>query len=211
MKNVTIEKDEFVEMKEDTTILVKKGVSTIILSRAKVNNITTEKNAKATLITLSSSDNHANLIGDNSEIITINLYNANNDKIEINSVSEHTGKNTKSYINCKGVLTNSESNVKGMIKINENAEDSDGYQKSDALILKDSKVISVPDLEIHNNNVKCSHGSTITRLDEDKIFYMQSRGLEKEEAEKELINGFYEEVIEDLPENLKRRIRDEIL
>lgn len=211
MKEVIIEKDGFIEINEDSNILIKKGINATILSRAKINNYETQENAKLTLITLTSSDNHAKLIGDNSEIITINLYKANNTKIEITSVSEHTGKNTKSYISCKGVLTDSESNVKGMIKINKDAEDSDGYQKSDALILKDSKVISIPDLEIHNNNVKCSHGSTITRLDEDKTFYMQSRGLSKEQAEKELINGFYEDAIQSLPEELKNKIRDEML
>lgn len=115
--------------------------------------------------------------------------------VDVDLVSSHNARNTFSDILSKGVLKNSKSFVRGLVKINEDAFNSNGYQKSDALLLDDSRAVSIPDLEIHNNDVKCSHGSTVTRLDESKVFYMRSRGLSKERAELELIEGFFEPVL----------------
>ncbi len=66
--------------------------------------------------------------------------------------------------------------------------------------------------EIHNNNVKCSHGSAITRLDEEKIFYLESRGIDKTDAETLLIEGFYDIILTNIiDEKLREAIRKEAL
>lgn len=118
----------------------------------------------------------------------------------------HKERNSKSNLQSRGVLSNSKINLKGLIKIEQDAEESEGYQKSDMLILKDSEAVSIPDLEIHNNKVKCSHGSSITRLDPEKIFYFQSRGLNEENAKKLLINSFFSTILQDLEENEEEEI-----
>lgn len=113
----------------------------------------------------------------------------------------HRERNSKSNLQSRGVLSDSKINLKGLIKIEEKAEESEGYQKSDMLMLKDSEVVSVPDLEIHNNKVKCSHGSSITRLDSKKIFYLQARGLDEESSKSLLTRAFFSEIMSDLEKN----------
>jgi len=137
----------------------------------------------------------SNLDADNSSSRILNLFFADDFVVDSNLKSIHSAKNTTSDILSKGILRNSQSYVRGLVKINKYAQNSNGYQKSDVLLLDNSKAVSIPDLEIHNNDVKCSHGSTITRLDEAKVFYMQSRGLSKEQAQLELIEGFFNPVL----------------
>ena len=194
----------------EVKIVAKKNSKAHILIKAENIITETEENANIILFTLSSAKVHAKLIGDNSNQRTINLFKANNEEITIDTTSEHTGKNTNSRIETKGTLTKSTATTRGMVKINPQADDADGYQKSDLLILDDSKAISVPDLEIHNHNVTCSHGSTITKLDENQIFYMQSRGLKKEDAEQEIINGFFTAMLKDIPEELTKKIKQKL-
>ena len=55
---------------------------------------------------------------------------------------------------------------------------------------------SIPDLEIDNSDVKCTHGASIGRIDREKLFYLKSRGLNEEEATKTYIKGFFEELIQ---------------
>ncbi|PIN81096.1 hypothetical protein COV13_02310 [Candidatus Woesearchaeota archaeon CG10_big_fil_rev_8_21_14_0_10_32_9] len=138
----------------------------------------------------------SNLDSENSSSKIVNLFFADNLIIDSNLKSIHNTINTTSDILSKGILRNAESFVRGLVKINKFAKNSNGYQKSDVLLLDDSKAVSIPDLEIHNNDVKCSHGSSITRLDEAKVFYMQSRGLSKEQAQLELIEGFFNPVLQ---------------
>lgn len=135
---------------------------------------------------------------ENSGIIVKNILIAENQEHTHDLKVIHKGKNSKSNLQSRGVLSYSKINLKGLIKIEEKAEESEGYQKSDMLILKDSEVVSVPDLEIHNNKVKCSHGSSITRLDGEKIFYLQARGIQEQEAKKILTRAFFSELISDL-------------
>jgi Fe-S cluster assembly protein SufD len=97
-------------------------------------------------------------------------------------------------------------NLKGLIKIEENADESQGYQKSDLLILNDSTAVSIPDLEIKNNNVKCSHGSSISRLDREKIFYLETRGLDEKSAKDVMINAFLSSILENLEEDEKGKL-----
>ena len=96
------------------------------------------------------------------------------------------------------------------------AFNSNGYQKEDALILsEDSKADSIPNLEINNYDVKCSHGSSIGHIDKDKLFYLMSRGISKEDSVKLVVDGFLGEIIdyvsnEELREELKIKVIEKI-
>jgi len=177
---------------------------------AEINWINIDKNSRSTMM-----EQHAKLFGENSKSVTSNILCGKNSEYTIYNISEHTGRNTESLIQDRCVLKSSKAIIKGLIRINEEAFNSNGYQKSDILMLdEESRAISMPDLEIHNNQVKCTHGSTITRIDDERIFYMQSRGLDKNEASKMLIEGFYDKILctirdRDVADELKRSIVDE--
>ncbi|HYD03734.1 MAG TPA: SufD family Fe-S cluster assembly protein [Alphaproteobacteria bacterium] len=177
-------------------------------SGAKLEWTNIDKDSRLSLI-----EQHSNAFGDNSKSTMNNIICGKNSEYCIYNISEHTGANTESLMQNRSVLKKNKAIIKGLVKINKNAHSSNGYQKSDMLILDDeSRGISIPDLEIHNHNVKCTHGSTITKLDKEKIFYLESRGLEKKDAEQLIIEGFYDKALNGISdESLRESIKTEIL
>ena len=126
------------------------------------------------------------------------LEGGNNEEHEIKTYTKHIGQNTKSYQKIKSALNNNSKAIfQGKIYVDKNAQKTDGYQLSKAIILdKNSEFDSKPELEIYADDVKCSHGSTSGSLDENAIFYLMSRGLNRADAEKLLIKGFLQDAIE---------------
>tara|TARA_B100001123_G_scaffold130154_1_gene151200 strand:+ start:1547 stop:2806 length:1260 start_codon:yes stop_codon:yes gene_type:complete len=126
------------------------------------------------------------------------ILSQDNQHHEIKTEIEHFGQNTKSYQKIKSVLNkNSKAIFQGKIYVDSNAQKTDGYQLSKAIMLdKDSEFDSKPELEIYADDVKCSHGSTSGNLDENAIFYLMSRGLNRIDAKKLLIKGFLQDAIE---------------
>ena len=106
------------------------------------------------------------------------------------------------------LLDNSNGTYQGKIYVDERAQKTNGYQLSKALILsKESQFNSKPELEIYADDVKCSHGSTMGNIDDNSIFYLMSRGLTKDQANKMIVEGFLNEVIETIAEpNIKTLI-----
>ncbi len=104
----------------------------------------------------------------------------------------HSEPHTDSDMDNKGIVKDRAKSVyRGLVKVKEKAHDSNGYQKEDTLILSDyAEADAVPNLEIENNDVRCSHGATIGQVDKEKLFYMQTRGLSRKEAEREIVKGF---------------------
>ena len=144
-------------------------------------------------------DIQCNLNGDHgSGFINGAILSQNKESHEIKTVMKHYGQNTKSYQKIKAVLNeNSKAVFQGKIYVDSNAQKTDGYQLSKAIILdKNSEFDSKPELEIYADDVKCSHGSTSGSLDEDSIFYLMSRGLSRSESKKLLIRGFLQDAIE---------------
>ncbi len=120
-----------------------------------------------------------------------------NQQYDFSSSIYHNSKHTKSDMAVRGALDNNSKVVyNGLVKIAEKASNSNGYQKQDALLLSSNAEIDpIPNLEIDNNDVKCSHGTTVSRLDKDKLFYLKSRGLPEDKASKLMIKGFFEPLI----------------
>jgi len=117
---------------------------------------------------------------------------------EIKTNINHLIENTKSYQLIKSVLDNSSKAVyQGKIYVDKDAQKTDGYQLSKAILLhEDSEFNAKPELEIYADDVKCSHGSASGSLNENSIFYLMTRGLNRKEAKELLINGFLLEVVE---------------
>lgn len=110
--------------------------------------------------------------------------------------SKHYIKETYSNILSKGVLlNNSRALFNGLIKINKIANKSIGYQKLDVLLMsKNARGDAIPNLEIDTNDVKCSHGASIGKINPEKIFYLMSRGLSEKDAKLKIIEGFIKEI-----------------
>ena len=84
-----------------------------------------------------------------------------------------------------------------MIKVDRDAQKTDGYQRDDNLILSESaRADSIPGLEIEADDVKCSHGATAGRVDDEQVFYAQARGLTRKEAIRMIVAGFFQQVFD---------------
>ncbi|MFA6073652.1 MAG: SufD family Fe-S cluster assembly protein [Candidatus Woesearchaeota archaeon] len=195
------------------TLIVKENeIKTIVVDGSKKENtnlkINCDKKSKLNYYFINFGENTNTVVEleEESEIKMINIILLNNQKEQHDIKIIHRGKKSRSYLENKVILSESETRINGLIRIEKTAEDAEGYQKTDVLILKNSKAISVPDLEIENNQVKCTHSSSISRIDAEKIFYLQSRGLRKEEAIELIITSFIESSLYDLEEKQKEEL-----
>lgn len=113
----------------------------------------------------------------------------------------HIGKNTSSTIISKGIATNkSRNNYRGLVKVMPNAENARNYSQCDSMLVGDQSTANTyPYLEIKNESAIVEHEATTSRLGEDQIFYLMSRGMSSEEAIALLVNGFCKEVFKQLP------------
>jgi Fe-S cluster assembly protein SufD len=119
---------------------------------------------------------------------------------EIKTRINHNSPNCKSYQKIKNVLNDKSRGVyQGKIFVEKIAQKTDAYQLSKALILNDDAEFDAkPELEIYADDVKCSHGSTSGSIDSDAVHYLMTRGIPKKEAVKLLINGFLNEILENI-------------
>ena len=132
---------------------------------------------------------------------------------EIRTNINHLIDNTKSYQLIKSVSENDTKAVyQGKIFVNSEAQKTDGYQLSKAILLDETTEFNAkPELEIYADDVKCSHGSASGSLDDNSIFYLMSRGLNYKEAKELLINGFLLDVVEKITDSeIKNLIKNTI-
>ena len=106
--------------------------------------------------------------------------------------------NCTSFQNFKSVLNNNSSGVfNGRTIVREDSQKTNSKQSNKNLLLSDKATMnSNPQLEIYADDVKCAHGSTTGALDKEALFYMQSRGIDRESASSLLIRGFVAELME---------------
>ena len=108
----------------------------------------------------------------------------------------------------KGAITN----FQGKIYVDSIAQKTDGYQMSRSLLLDDiSKANNKPELEIYADDVKCSHGSTVSKLDDEQIYYFKSRGIDSEIAKKILKKAFIVEIIESIKDDMLKNYSNELI
>jgi len=125
----------------------------------------------------------------------------------------HLAPNTTSDLLYKGALTGHSRSVwQGMIFVAPGAFDTDGYQANKNLILsKHAHADSIPGLEILANDVRCTHGATVGKIDTNQLFYLQSRGIPEREAEQLIVMGFFAAILERIPfEGIRDRFIDVI-
>ncbi len=119
----------------------------------------------------------------------------------VHALVEHMAPHTRSRQHFKAALRGSSlSSFEGKIHVHPIAQKTEGYQLCNHLLLSDTAAaFAKPNLEIFADDVKASHGATISQLNEEELFYLRSRGLSKEEAKVYLIEGFMDELRDCLP------------
>jgi Fe-S cluster assembly protein SufD len=134
---------------------------------------------------------------------------------DYNTLQDHSGKHTTSDLQFKSALTDSASLVwYGVTHIRRSAGGSEANQTSRNLLLSEhAKAAPIPILEIEAYDVsKCSHGATVGPVDENELFYLQSRAIPHDVAERMLVEGYFADVLDRVPDaRLRRRMMDAVL
>lgn len=143
--------------------------------------------------------NESEMIGDNSTFRTygVNLS-RDNQQMDIRDSSFQIGNSTHAEIQVKGAVTDSSVTMhRGNVDIEERSIQSTGFYDSKLLLLSDKAYAnSKPALIIKNNNTRSKHGSAISSVDQDEIFYLQSRGIDKKSARAIITEGFLSSYLE---------------
>jgi Fe-S cluster assembly protein SufD len=118
--------------------------------------------------------------------------------LDYDTFQEHIAPNTESDFAFKGALRERASAVwRGMIRVEEQAQKTNAYQENRNLLLSDSAhADSIPGLEIMANDVRCTHGATLGRVNREELFYLMARGLSRAEAERLIVRGFFQDVLD---------------
>ena len=135
-------------------------------------------------------------------------------RYSLKTLSNHIGTATNAETLVKGVLTgDSRVEFDGMIRVQPGAQQTASFLSDHTLLLSDTcRAESIPGLEIGANEVSASHGATTGKIDEEQLFYLMVRGIPREEAERIIVQGFFEPVLQRIPlENLRTRLRRSIV
>jgi Fe-S cluster assembly protein SufB len=113
----------------------------------------------------------------------------------------HVAPDTSSAIVSKSVSRGSgRTSYRGLLKVHEGAENSSSTVRCDALLLDDlSRSDTYPTMEVDSDNVNIGHEASVSKLGDDQLFYLMSRGINEEEAAKMVVNGFVEPIVKELP------------
>lgn len=114
------------------------------------------------------------------------------------TLQSHNSPHTTSDLLYKGALKeSSKSEYSGLIKVLKGAQGTDAYQANRNLVLsEDALARSIPQLEIEANEVRCTHGATVSPVEEEHLFYLMSRGIDRVTAQKLIVFGFFGEVLD---------------
>jgi len=187
------------------------GTTEINLKRGSLYNATNiNLGAK-----LSRHDIHLKFNEQGGEAFVDGLYMLNgNQHHDTHSTIDHALPNCLSHQTYKGVLNDKSRGVfNGKVFVRENASGTDAQQSNKNLLLSnDARVDTKPQLEIFNDDVKCSHGATVGQLEDEELFYLLSRGISEKLAKNLLIYGFAEEIINKIKiEAIKKDLDEAVL
>ncbi len=118
--------------------------------------------------------------------------------LSYHTLQHHIAPNCRSDFLYKAALQDFSRTVwRGMIKVDPDAQRTDGYQRNDNLLLShNARADAIPGLEIEADDVRCTHGATTGQVDEELIFYAQTRGMSREEAMRVVVTGFFQQVFD---------------
>ncbi|MCB9063141.1 MAG: Fe-S cluster assembly protein SufB [Halobacteriovoraceae bacterium] len=143
-----------------------------------------------------------NLIGDNSQGAFYSVALTNHFmQADTGTKMIHIGKNTKSTIISKGISAEkSENNYRGLVKVMPSATNARNYSQCDSMLVGDScKANTFPYIDVKNNTATVEHEASTSKISEDQLFYLKSRGMSTEKAISMVVNGFCKDVFKELP------------
>ncbi|MBN1170297.1 SufD family Fe-S cluster assembly protein [Candidatus Micrarchaeota archaeon] len=145
------------------------------------------------------------LEGNRSEAHGLHIF-VEKETFRLNTVLRHMGKDTKGGILVKGVVKDMGSaTLDGMIKIDKSGSGADSILKEHVMLLNPgAHAVANPDLEIENNNVSSTHAATVSQIDDNKLFYLESRGIEIRDAKVLIVSGFLESGINNIKDGEMR-------
>lgn len=137
-----------------------------------------------------------------------------NQHLDHDTQQNHLAANTTSDLLFKGALKGKSRSVwQGMIYVAPGAQKTDGYQANRNLVLDDqARADSIPGLEILADDVRCTHGATVGKLEEEPLFYLESRGIPRKDAARLVVEGFFDPIMQRIPfEGVRERFQQAIL
>jgi len=194
-------------LNEKQSIIVRK-----LTNKSKPDTFRVAQNEKLTLVLICvSATNYAltvELTGRRAEAQILGiLIGRKQNEILLHTLQEHKAPQTMSDLHIKSVLFDrSELKYEGAIRIEKAAQQSNAYQRNDNLLLSgEAKAESKPALEILANEVRCTHGATLGKIDPEELFYLESRGLDEAKAQKIIIEGFFLSLLEKVPDAIVKK------
>ena len=142
------------------------------------------------------------LMGDGAESDLMAVYFGDGTQmLDFRTLQDHAAPRTRSDLLFKGAVEDEAQSVySGLIRIRKDAQKSNANQSNRNLVLTEgAEAKSVPNLEIEADDVKCSHASAVGPIDDEQLYYLASRGVPPEEAERLIVLGFFDDVFEQLP------------
>jgi len=133
------------------------------------------------------------LMGEGAEVIIDGRFLvAGNDKLEINLIVHHCAPNTRAETMLKAVgQDRAQIRLAGKIVVDKNCNGVNSFLTERVLLLSDTATAeTIPDLEIESYDVKCSHAASVSRINEEQLFYLMSRGISRVKAEDMVVVGF---------------------
>lgn len=153
------------------------------------------------------------LQGDHAQVHIKGLYLLSGDqKVTIKTEQIHNGRGTESSLKINGaVCDKAHAEYNGMIHVAESGAQANATMENKNILLSDhARVQSVPSLEVLTNDVHCTHGSAIGYLDIEQLLYMQSRGLDMQQAKRLLLEGFFAATLPVRDDALAQKIKERI-
>jgi Fe-S cluster assembly protein SufD len=154
------------------------------------------------------------LVGDGATGRMSGFYFADGDQhLDHDTQQNHLARHTTSDLLFKGALKGRSRSVwQGMIYVAKDAQKTDGYQANRNLILSpEARADSIPGLEILADDVRCTHGATVGKLEQEPLFYLKSRGIPEKEAERLIVEGFFDPIMQRIPfEGVRARFQQAI-
>ena len=131
---------------------------------------------------------------------------------DLNYISVHRGEGCYSHAIFKAALMDNSKNVfDGMIKINPTGTKTNALLECHSMILgENASSNQIPGLEIKTDDVKATHSATVARINDDELFYLEARGISKEQAKKMIITGFLENIVFKINENQREELQKNI-
>ena len=136
-----------------------------------------------------------------------------NQRFHHHTLQDHLAPNTTSDLLFKSALADhARSEYSGLIRVHPEAQKTDAYQANRNLSLSEhARADSMPKLEIAANDVRCTHGATVGPVDQEQLFYLMARGLPRQAAERMIVQGFFEPLVEKIPlEAIREQVRSAV-